>query len=286
MELANIDGRILPVQEATIPLMDRGFLFGDSVYEVIRSDNGRLLFADRHFARLRASADRIALEVPWSNAEIRERIDGTLAETGDVGERIYYVRIIVTRGVGSAPDIHPDYAVNPPCMIVLVRPLAPPDPRWYGEGLRAQIVGVRRNDRRALDPAIKSGNYLNNILGAIEAKRSSAEIAIFLNAEGKVTEAPTANVWIVKDGVVKTPPLEAGILAGITRAVLLEILEREGIPHEVCDLSADDLREADEVFLSSTIRDCAKIGWLDGHRVPKDEMTLRLRALVQEAGTE
>ena len=131
-------------------------------------------------------------------------------------------------------------------------------------GYSAEVVSVCRNDPRALDPAIKSGNYLNNILGLMEARRDGADTAIFLNTLGQVTEAPTSNLWLVKDGAALTPPLEVGILEGVTRGLLLDYGREMGLPIREQLLTEQDLRAADEIFMTSTLKDVGPITSLDG----------------------
>ncbi len=259
--LCNIDGRISPEASASVSVLDRGFLFGDSVYEVLRTHHGKLLAMDLHLKRLHASAERIALELPLDDAKLEARIRETVAAADNTES---YVRIIVTRGTVSRPDIDPDCTMTPPTVILLVRALPELDPALLERGYRAWLVATRRNDRRSLDPAIKSGNYLNNILGLMEAKKHGAQIAIFLNPAGQLSEAQTANVWIVRGTRIETPFLSAGILPGITRALLLEIAQRDGLDLHEAELGEADLRAADEVFVSSTIRDVAPITSLDG----------------------
>jgi branched-chain amino acid aminotransferase len=262
--LCSIDGRLRSLAEATIPVMDRGFLFGDSVYEVLRTHKGRFLCLDRHLRRLRSSAQALRFELPLSDRGFEDRVRQTV-EASDNAES--YVRIIVTRGVNIKPDIDPDFTVGVPSVVIMVRQLdqrvEPPVLHTYS----ACLVMTRRNDRRALDPAIKSGNYLNNILGLMEAKQRGAQVALFLNSEGHLTEAPTANVWLVRNGEILTPPLTAGILLGITRELLLEVGARDGLPVAERDLTEEDVRAADELFLSSTLRDVAPITELDGKPV-------------------
>lgn len=255
--LCNVDGRITPEAEARIPVLDRGFLFGDSIYEVVRTAGGVPFAWPEHWARLRLSADAILLRLDLDEATIARRIAATLEAAGP-GD--CYVRLIVTRGVGDAPNIDLAYAKGPPCWIVMVRPLVP----MSGMPSRLAIVGRLRNDRRALDPAAKSGNYLNNVLGLAEAKALGATDCVMCNADGFVTEASTSNVFARIGGVWCTPPLQAGILAGITRSLLLSFLPDCGERVVERDLTATDLANAEELFLSSTLRDMAPVTHLDG----------------------
>ncbi len=255
--LCNVDGRIAPEAEAHIPVLDRGFLFGDSVYEVVRT-TGNVPFAwPEHWARLQASAAALRLRLDLDETTVARRVAATIAAAGNGAN---YVRLIVTRGAGDAPNIDLAHASGPPCWVVMVRPL----PDTSGKPARLAIVPRRRNDRRALDPAAKSGNYLNNVLGLAEAKALGATDCVMLNHEGFVTEASTSNLFARLDGVWCTPPLEAGILAGVTRSLLLDLLPRLGERVAERDLTAADLRAAEELFLSSTLRDIGAVTHLDG----------------------
>ncbi|MEZ5987739.1 MAG: aminotransferase class IV [Planctomycetota bacterium] len=262
--LVNYDGTILPESEARVPVLDRGFLFGDSIYEVLRTRRGRFIGLEDHLARLHRSADRLRLVVPLSDDELVARCRDTVAAAANDES---YVRVILTRGTGAAPNIDLRYAPEVPTLLILVRPLPTPPADLLTRGLSAWLVTTRRNDRRALDPAIKSGNYLNNIMGLMEAQDRGADTALFLNTQGNLTEAPTANAWIVSGGRILTPPLEAGILEGVTRGLLLEMGRELRLPMEERDLDEAALRSAEEVFLSSTISDISPVTRLDGRPI-------------------
>jgi branched-chain amino acid aminotransferase len=255
--LCNVDGRIVPENEARIPVLDRGFLFGDSIYEVARTVDGVPFAWPEHWARLVLSADAIRMQLDLDEATIARRIADTLRAAGP-GD--HYVRLIVTRGTGEAPNIDLVYASGPPCWVVMVRALAP----MSGKPAKLAIVERLRNDRRALDPAAKSGNYLNNVLGLAEAKALGATDCVMCNADGHVTEASTSNLFALLDGVWCTPLLGDGILAGITRAHLLDFLPQCGAAVAERQLTAGDLRRASELFLSSTLRDIGPVTHLDG----------------------
>lgn len=280
--LCNIDGRIRPEAAALIPVLDRGFLFGDSIYEVVRTHRGRLLSLGRHLERLSKSAQSLRIDIPIDDAKLEARIVETVHAAGNPES---YVRIIVTRGTALAPDIDPDLTIAAPTVILLVRPLPEKPPDLMTRGLSAWLVTTRRNPRSALDPAIKSGNYLNNILGLMEARKHGADTALFLNPSGYLTEAPTANVWLVEDSGVATPELAAGILPGITRAHLIELGTEEGFEISERQLEEADLRRAQEVFLTSTTRDIAPITVLDGEPIgdgKPGKVTLVLAARYQK----
>ncbi|MEZ5966637.1 MAG: aminotransferase class IV [Planctomycetota bacterium] len=262
-ELCNVDGRVQPLERATVPVMDRGFLFGDSVYEVVRTHDGVPFAWPEHLARLKSSAAALRLDIGLPDDVLARRVRDTIeaARSDDGGEA--YVRVIVTRGVGTAPSIDIGCAPGPSRCLILVRalPAAPIRPA------KLALVERLRVDRRALDPAIKSGNYLNNVLALAEAKARGADDCIMLNAAGHVTEASTANLFVVTAGIVRTPPLSAGILAGVTRALVLDVCRLENIDALEQDLTPVDLRSADQMFLSSTLRDVWPVAELDGHAV-------------------
>jgi branched-chain amino acid aminotransferase len=256
----NLDGVITPEHEAVVPVLDRGFLFGDSVYEVMRTRRGVPFAWREHLARLRASAAGLALPVELDDAAIMQRVRATLAAAANAES---YIRIIVTRGTGTAPNIDVAYAEGPARYVILVRPLsAPPAPT-----ARLALIPRLRTDRRALDPAIKSGNYLNNVLGLMEAKAAGATDCLFLNGAGQATEASTSNFYAVSKGRIATPPLSAGLLRGITRALLFEFCANAGFPLTERQLSETEVRAADEMFLSSTLRDVLPVSSLDGIQV-------------------
>lgn len=261
--LCNVDGHITPEADARIPVLDRGFLFGDSIYEVVRTHDGVPLTWAEHWARLQGSAASLAMELDLSESEAARRVADTLAQA-DHGDS--YVRIVVSRGTGDAPNIDLAYANSPPRWVVMVRPLQ----LAVGKPVRLALIDRLRNDRRALDPATKSGNYLNNVLGLAEAKARGATDCVMLNQDGSVTEASTSNLFARIDGVWCTPPLGAGILAGITRGMLLEFLPGAGERIEERRITGDDLQSAEEIFLSSTLRDIGPVTHLDGRELHAD----------------
>lgn len=255
--LCNLDGVIAPETETVVPVLDRGFLFGDSVYEVIRTLSGAPFAWEEHLDRLWQSAAGIRMRLDLDRRTVVQRIVDTLARAGNAES---YIRIVVSRGAGSAPNIDLAHAPATPCWLVMVRALAPID----GVPVHLARVERLRNDRRALDPAVKSGNYLNNVLGLAEARDRGATDCLFLNAEGHVTEASTSNVFAVVRGTVCTPPLDSGILAGVTRAMLLDWCRAQGIPVAERNLTAAEFAAADEAFLSSTLRSVSPVLSLDG----------------------
>ncbi len=259
--LTNLDGHISPT--ASISVFDRGFLYGDSVYEVVRTFQGTPFGLIEHLQRLRRSADYLYLTLPWPDAYIIQEVERTLVAAGP-GE--YYIRIVVTRGADSRIGLLPEPESKPRLLIVL-QPIAP-HPQLPTHGLKVTIPQRQRVALKALNPAAKTGNYLNNILALLEVQASGADDAVLLNPEGALTEATTSNLWLVRRGVVETPTKESGILHGITREFLLAILAEQGIPHQERELFPVDLVTADEAFLSSSVRLLMPIAQVDDHPLP------------------
>ena len=248
-ELCNVEGRLVPPGQAVVPVLDRGFLYGDSVYEVVRTYRGRVFELERHLARMERTAGRIGLALPP-----REKLVGEIQRTLDAAQNAEsYVRIIVTRGTGQfglGAHLSDEHR-----LVIIVRPLQPPDEAVYARGLCMAIAKTRRNPPQALDPALKTGNYLNNILALREAHDAGADDAILLDLQGRVTEGTTSNVFFVQRGVLITPPLGLGMLEGVTRAVAMEVARGEGLMVREEPHGPEALAAADEVFLSSTLRE-------------------------------
>lgn len=245
--LTNLNGHIS--ETAQVSVLDRGFLYGDSVYEVVRTFRGRHFGLQEHLDRLRQSAQYLYMALPWDDAYIKAEVEKTLAHAEWEDS---YIRIVVSRGTESLISLQPSRDLQPSLLIILSA--IPPQPTLSETGLHLVIPPRLRNSKAALDPAAKTGNYLNNILALLEAQQLGADDALLLNAEGEITEATTSNLWIVKDGLVLTPPVEAGILVGITRRFLWQILEDYQIPHAEATLKPADLDTAQEAFLSSSVR--------------------------------
>ena len=259
---ASIDGVISPASDARISILDNGFTFGDAVYETLRTYGGRPFEMSRHLRRLRASAGRIAVEIPLSDDELATRLNALLARAGNAES---YIRWIVSRGVG---DISYNFdRVKGPTVAMVVKPYQPFPDSVYSEGVSISLVSVRRNHPDALDPAIKSCNLLNNVLATREAQAKGALEALLLNQAGELAEGAGSNVFVVKDGAALTPPLSAGILAGITREVLFELAPGAGVPMREATLHAHDLLEADEAFITSTLKELAPIQTVDGRPI-------------------
>jgi branched-chain amino acid aminotransferase len=244
-----------------VPVFDRGFLFGDSVYETVGTNRGRLVFLDDHLDRLARSAERLYLRLPPRDV-IERAVRDTLAAADNPESR---VRIMVTRGDGTV-DLDPA-AASQPRLVVIVQPLGGPPPELYENGADVEIVSVTRNLPRAIDPAVKSGNYLNNVLAMGEARRRRPSVheAILCSANGSVAEGATSNVFAVVAGQLRTPAVDVGILDGVTRGKILALARANSIIcHEVSFVSPDEFRRADEVFLTSSVRSVLPVVRVDG----------------------
>ena len=272
-----IDGGVRPPEEAKVSVFDRGFLYGDSVYETIGTAYGRLFAARDHLDRLERSAERIGLAVP-PRAEIERAIAETIEAAANPESR---VRVILTRGVGKL-DLDPA-SCSDTRLVVIVFPLGPPTPEMFEKGVAVAIVSVARNSPRAIDPAVKSGNYLNTVLALGEARRrSKAYEAILCAGAGCVAEGSTSTVFAVVGGEVRTPPPEVGILDGITRAKVMGLCRDAGIPLAERRLSPDELRGADEAFITSATRGVLPVTTIDERPVAggaPGPVTRRLMAL-------
>jgi len=279
--LVNISGHIVPAEQALVSAYDHGFLYGDGVYETLRTYEGIPFLLDRHLARLHRSAERIWIrweELPVDPAEELRKALLAAANTESL------IRIILTRGVG--PFGYDPHGCGKPTLLVYVQPFEAPPASLYEKGGRAILVSVRRNPTIALDPYIKSSNLLNNILGAMEAHEKGADEGIMLNLAGNVAEGSMTNVFIVRGQRVATPPLSAGILDGLTREFVLGICRDNGIAADEVDLRPEELAAADEAFITSTTREIAPIVQIDRRPIGAGRpgpVTGRLRALFHTA---
>ncbi len=292
--IVNLDGQLVPPSSATVSVFDRGFLYGDSVYEVIRTYGARLFELDAHLARLGRSAARLGLAIPWSQPRLRAEGERTLTASlgGDepgageaapwnVGERS--VRIIVTRGSGEL-GLDPALAVDPRS-IVIATPLRAPPLEAYRLGVAVRTVGIRHDAPEAVDTTAKTGAHISNVLAVAEARAAGAHEALLLDRGGLVTEGASSNVFVVRSGAVETPPLATGILEGVTRGIVLSIARAAGLAVREVALRPADLAAADELFLTSTAREILPVTTLDGLPVGSGAVgavTTRLHAMFRQ----
>jgi branched-chain amino acid aminotransferase len=256
VEYVYIDGVFVPREEAKISVWDHGLLYGDGVFEAIRVYDWNIFKLKEHIDRLFESAKAIMINIPLSKDELISKVVELVKKNN---LRYGYIRIIVTRGVGPM-GVDPRNCKKPTIIIMTERR----EPIWGERPIVAITSSIRRIPPECIDPKIKSLNYLNNILAKIEAINAGADAAIMLNIQGYVSEASTENIFIVKNSVLYTPPLEAGILRGITRETIMEIAKDLNIPVFERNLTIHDLYTADEVFLVGTAAELAPVVKIDG----------------------
>lgn len=260
MRLVYIDGRRYPPEEARISVYDRGFLYGDSVFETIRTYAGELFALDEHIARLEESAAKLHIPLPVDKVALVEETRLAVLEANNPES---YARVMLTRGTGPL-GLDIDLA-DGPTRVILVEPLAMPPREHYERGISAACVEtVRASD--AADSA-KLGNYLASVLALRKAKEAGALEALVVNRDGLVVEGTTSNVFAVLAGRLVTPPLDIGILAGITRAEVLSAAGESGIAVDERALSPEALYRADELFITSSIREVLPVVTVDGHTI-------------------
>ena len=252
--MTNVNGVITRTEDARVPVMDRGFLYGDSVYEVFRTYGGVPLFFDEHWARFENSAALISLKLELDKEQMAEEIRQTVGMTRAAqNARDVYVRYTVTRGEGPV-DLFPNPELKTR-YVIIVKALQPWKPEFYSEGMRLAITQTKRNPKNALDPNIKGGNYLNNVLGVIEARALGADDCVMLNAAGLVTEASNSNVFFVLDGKLVTPAESAGNLKGLTKAAIRVACKANGLATFEKEIAPVALLEATECFVTSATRE-------------------------------
>ena len=278
--MVNVNGRVVDQEHARISVFDHGFLYGEGIYETLRTYNGEPFLFDRHMRRLRTSASMLSLVVPIDDAQIAQRVRDTqvAAELGSDGTEAY-IRILVTRGVG---ELSYDPASCPqPTFVVIVKLQVDPPEQTYEDGVAVVLASIVRNHPGSVNPIIKSNNLLNNALAMQEAVRQGAFEAVMRNYRGELAECTTANLFIVKSGAVWTPSLASGLLAGITREFLFEVGRELDIPVGEQVLRDEDLFEADEAFLSSTTREIVPIVRVDHRTVASGRPGPVTRALLK-----
>ena len=254
-----VDGKYCDEKNAKISVFDHGLLYGDGIFEGIRAYNGRVFQLKEHIDRLFCSAKAILLDIPMSHGEMMKAVVETCRQNGI---RDGYIRLLVTRGIGTL-GLNP-HRCKDPSIIIIADKIQLYAPELYEKGMEIITAPTTRNLHSALNPAIKSLNYLNNILAKMEANIAGCEEAVMLNAEGFVSECTGDNIFIVKAGRVLTPPLSAGALHGITRGVVMELAREEGVSVAEPNLTRYDLFNADECFLTGTGAELIPIVKIDG----------------------
>ncbi len=287
---ANTNGRLHPASEPSISPLNRGFLYGDAIYEVWRT-YGRVIFAwEEHWSRLTRSAAALYLNLPWNAdtllGQIRRTVEAYTHNSVYRGE--LYIRLQITRGAGPV-GLDPALA-DEPTYVLLVQPVPALSTAQLENGQALSVsTRLRRNPVNALDPAWKTGNYLNNLLCLHEAKSRGADEVVILNLAGEVTEAAVCNLAFVRDGELHTPPLSAGILAGITRQLLLErIAPMAGVTVHESIIRPEDLAAMEECCLLSTTKDLQPVARIDGQtfRTGPDTVTRGLKTAFANYAAE
>lgn len=272
-----VDGKYYSERDAKVSVFDHGLLYGDGIFEGIRAYNGRVFRLKEHIDRLFYSAKAIMLNLPMSRAAIAEAVLETCRRNKI---RDGYIRLVVTRGVGTL-GLNPNRCKNPSLIIIAGKiQLYPVE--YYERGLEIITVPTVRNLHSALNPAIKSLNYLNNIMAKIEANNSGCEEAIMLNAEGFVSECTGDNIFILKENELLTPPLSAGALYGVTRKVVMEIAAESGLLVREPNLSRYDMFNADECFLTGTGAELVPVIKIDGRVIGNGKPGPVTRKLVAQ----
>jgi branched-chain amino acid aminotransferase len=275
----NVNGRISGERDATISIFDHGFLYGEGVYETLRTYNGRPFLYERHMQRLRRSAQMIVLDVPFTDEGLAEQIRETIA-AANLGRAEAYIRVLLTRGIGELT--YDPKATPNPSVVIIIKPNVDPPAEAYEKGVKVCLSPYLRNHPGSVNPMIKSNNLLNNALAMQEALRRGGTEAIMRNYRGELTECTQSNFFIVKNGVALTAPIEAGLLPGITREFVFEIGHGIGIGVRDHVLHDEDLVAADECFLTSTTKEIVPIVQVDDHRVGAGAPGPVTRSLIEE----
>lgn len=257
-----LDGNYVPESEAKVSVFDHGVLYGDGIFEGIRAYNGRIFRCEEHIQRFFAAAKAIMLEIPYTPEELTE----ILCETCRKNQlRDGYIRLVCTRGKG-------DLGLSPvncgkPTLFCIAANIKLYSDETYEKGMKLITAVQRRNKATIIDPQIKSCNYLNNILAKIEANRAGAAEALMLNHDGIVAECTGDNIFIIKDGVIYTPPTYIGILDGITRRTAMEVAEKLGYTVKETEFTLFNVYNADECFLTGTAAEAIAVTNVDGRTI-------------------
>src|SRR5881394_2281438 len=282
-----IDGKFYSEANAKVSVLDHGLLYGDGIFEGIRFYNGRVFRLEEHLHRLWDSARSICLEIPMTMAEMTKALLETIRQN-----HLHdgYIRLLVTRGIGNL-GLNPTQCKSP-SVIIIAATIALYHEDFYRKGLTIVTCATRRSSPAALNPAVKSLNYLNNVMARVEANLAGADEALMLNDAGNVAECTADNVFIVKRGRIFTPPITAGALRGITRGIVFEIAAELGIKISEADITRHDVFVADECFLTGTAAEIIPVVKADGRVIGNGKpgpistrMIARFRELTRETGT-
>ena len=282
-----IDGKFYSEANAKVSVFDHGLLYGDGIFEGIRFYNGRVFRLEQHLERLWNSAHSICLDIPMTRKEMTEALLETIRQNH---LRDGYIRLVVTRGVGNL-GLNPEQCKNP-SVIIIVATIALYHEDFYRKGLSIVTVATRRSNPASLNPAVKSLNYLNNVMARIEANLASADEALMLNDAGNVAECTADNVFIIKHGQIFTPPITAGALQGITRSVVFDIAGEFDIKVIEADFTRHDIFVADECFLTGTAAEIVPVVKADGRIIGNGKpgpittrIIARFREMTHQTGT-
>lgn len=278
--LIYLNGKLVPESEAHVSVFDHGLLYGDGVFEGIRVYDGNIFRLREHVERLFESAKTLWLSIGMTAEEVEQATVDTVAANN---MRDAYIRLVITRGKGDL-GIDPDKCPKP-TFFIIVSTIALYPPEMYEQGIPLVTASTRRIPMECLDPRIKSLNYLNNILAKIEAKKAGVLEAVMLNHEGRVAECTADNIFIMRNGKLKTPRLTEGALPGITRASVLELAREAGLQTRETVLGLHDMYNADECFLTGTGAELMPVTAIDGRQIgtgKPGETTKRLLAMFRE----
>ena len=270
-----INGRLYDKEDAKISVYDHGLLYGDGVFEGLRSYGGRVFRLDEHLQRLWESAQAIRLQIPIPREQLAKAVVDTLATNG-ISDG--YIRLVVTRGAGTL-GLDPNRTSDPQ-VIIITDYISLYPKELYDKGLEIVTVSIPRNHPAALSPRIKSLNYLNNILAKLEGLQAGCSEALMLNHKGEVAECTGDNIFLVRDGELLTPPVDAGILEGVTRDAVIELAREAGIKVHEITLTKHDVYIADECFLTGTAAEVIPVVKVDGRVIGRGEPGPMTRDLI------
>ena len=257
-----LNDRFVPKEEAVVSVFDHGFLYGNGVYETLRSYGPRIFMRDQHLARLRRSAEAIGLTIPIPDAQWPDLLHEAMRRNAVGNDRVdAYLRVTISRGEG---EIGLDPALCPrPTVVILAKALHPPSAQLLRDGVSLTVAQTRRNLPAALSPQIKSTNFLNNILAKRESIAAGTFDSLLLNWRDELTECTISNLFFISNGAVHTPAMDCGILDGITRAIVMMLAEEEGLPVKEGHYHLADLSQATECFLTNTSMEVMPVSWVD-----------------------